>query len=205
MNFKEFIEANAATEDEIFGQKDITRKTDISRLLGFNKPLQIYNKQGSFATLYIHPTNNALLIKVTSHDSDIVNLIKAQKIQSHNIPKLEKWPDGQLLKSLPKLKSKALIVEKIIGKSMVYPTNAFIKLTLNGNFELAKDWLDSGGHKAQLSILDYFKKNTPEELSKLSDLFAAMLQLERVGIELVDFSDNILDAGNRYVIIDMGF
>lgn len=161
--------------------------------------------EGSFATLYQHPTNVNLLIKITSHKSDIDNLIKSQRLNSNNIVKIIKWEHGEIVKKLPKLNSYAIIVEKIYGKSMVFDTNSFLALTLNGNFELAKNWINSGGNDIQQKILNYFNKNTEKEHEKLSDLFETLFNLRRMNIDLVDFSDNILDSENKYIIIDMGF
>ncbi len=207
MFFKDWMFREAKYDDEkMFSQRDKTQKSDVSSLLGFNKPL-IKFSQGSFATLYQHPTDKNLLIKITSHKEDIKNIIKSQKIDSPNIVKAFPWDrKGTLIKDLPELNSLAIIVEKIIGTSMVYTTGDFFDLSLNGEFELAADWLDSTLQKKQKEILDQYSKNNIEEHYKLSSLFRALSKLERFyRIELSDFQDNILEAKDRYVIVDMGF
>lgn len=205
MQFKQFLEAKLSGE-KLFLQRDITQKSNISRLLGFINPLTKFS-QGSMATLYEHPEHKSRLIKVTSHEEDVSNLVRSQRLNSSNIVKLFPWRGGKLVKELPSLNSFAIIVEKISGESMVYTTSDFYELSLGGNFELAADWLDAAEvHKKQKFILDRYQKNDPEEHSKLSGLFRTLDKLEKYyRIELSDFQDNILDSGNRYVVIDMGF
>ena len=77
---------------------------------------------------------------------------------------------------------------------------------MNGQFELAADWLDSTLHKKQKLILDNYNKNNFEEHRKLSDLFKTLFKLEKFyRIELSDFEDNIIDSKNDYIVVDMGF
>jgi hypothetical protein len=58
--------------------------------------------------------------------------------------------------------------------------------------------------RTRVETLNHFKKNTPQELTKLSELFATLAKLEGLGIEIDDFGDNIHDAGDHYVMIDLG-
>lgn len=88
---------------------------------------------------------------------------------------------------------------------MSYMTGDFFELSLNGEFELAADWLNSTVHKRQAAVLDRYGKNDDGEHTKLAELFVTLGNLEKYRIELSDFEDNILDAGDRYVIVDMGF
>lgn len=203
--FKKWLKIIEATEEELFSQRDKTQKSNISKLLGFGKPLTKF-AQGSIATLYEHPINKKRLIKVTSHKEDILNIVKAQKLSSPNVVKTFPWKNGEMIKKLPSVNSLAIIVEKILGSSMIYSTGDFFDLSLFGRFELAADWLDSTLHKNQKIVLNNYRKNTPEEHVKLSSLFRTLHNLEKYyGIELSDFQDNILDNGNDYIIIDMGF
>lgn len=204
--FKQWLTYNESFASErIFNQRDITQKSDVGKLLGFEKPLAKYS-QGSIATLYEYPNKKNLLIKVTAHEDDVLNIVKAQRLKSSNVVKAFSWKNKGLIKELPSLNSFAIIVEKILGSSMVYTTSHFFDLSLNGNFELAADWLDSTVHKLQKTILDYYNKNNTEEHLKLSSLFKTLYKLDKFyHIELSDFQDNILDAGDRYVIVDMGF
>lgn len=200
MSFKLWLE-----NISVFDLRDKTQRTNVGKMLGFSKPLVKFS-QGSIATIYKYPKNNELLIKVTSHSDDVKNIIKAQRLNSDNVVKAFSWEDGRMIKSLPSLDSQAIIVEKINGNPMDYTSSEFFILSLNGKFDLAADWLDSTVHEKQKKVLDFHGKNDNFEHSKLSDLFRALAKLEKFyGIELSDFQDNILDAGNRYVIVDMGY
>jgi hypothetical protein len=190
--------------EEMFSQKEKTQKSNISKLLGFSKPLKKFG-EGSLATLYQHPTKTNLLIKVTAHKSDVLNIARAQQLNSPNIVKAYPWSDNSIVKDLPTIKSLAIIVEKIPGLPMAYTTSEFYDLSLNGKFELAADWLNSTLHKKQIPILDQHSKNNPAEHEKLASLFNTLSQLEKYRIQLSDFQDNIIDNGHHYVIIDMGF
>jgi len=209
MNFKEWIIKEELEDDseKAFSQKHQTQKANVAKLLGFKKPLVKVN-EGSFATLYQHPENSNILIKITSHKEDVQNIIRAQKIKSSNVVKIYPWPDKTSFKTVATKpnESLAILVEKIIGKPMDYSTNHFYMLALGGQFQKAKDWLNSGGNKKQQDILNLYKKNTDEEHNKLAEMFESLFQLERFhGISLTDYQDNILDTGDRYVIVDMGY
>lgn len=202
LNFKKWIE-NLAYE-KTFAQRDITQKANVSKLLGI--PGLIKYKQGSFATLYQHPKKQDRLIKITSHKEDIINLVKVQNLKSPNIIKLFDWENKQKVKELPSLNSLAVIVEKVSGPSMNYTTSDFYELSLNGKFELASDWIMYGGNDKQKFIMDRYQSNNDQEHNKLYELFKTLQDLKKFyRIELSDFEDNIIDNGNRYVIIDMGF
>ena len=71
LNFKVWIESNDF--DKKVDRKFLTQKTDVGKLLGFSKKLKKI-KQGSFATIYEHPTENYKIIKITAHKSDVYNL-----------------------------------------------------------------------------------------------------------------------------------
>jgi hypothetical protein len=192
-------------EQNMFLLRDKTQKLDLGKILGFKKPLVKFS-QGSIATIYEHPNTKDLLIKVTSHKDDIKNIITAQKLKSDNVVKVFSWQTGELVKQIPQINSYAIIVEKILGNSMSYTTNEFFELSLDGRFELAADWLDGNLHKRQIAVLEHNQKNNLKEHSKLNSLFRVLNKLESLyRIELSDFQDNIIDSGDRYVIVDMGF
>lgn len=196
--FKEWL------EDEAFSQKEKTQKSNISKILGFKKELIKFG-EGTFATIYQHPSEPNKLIKVTSHKEDVLNLAKAQNIKSENIVKLFPWQNRQLIKKVPQLNSYAIIVEKIVGRPMVYTTSEFYEISL-GNFEKAKDWLRAGGNKKQNLVLSKNNKNTDDEKEKLAELFNTLSTIKNYyRIDLVDFQDNILETDKKYILIDMGY
>jgi hypothetical protein len=169
---------------------------------------------------------------VTSHQDDIENIVRAQGLNSPNVVKAYAW-DGKknFIKNLPTLNSSAIIVEKVVGNSMVYTSSEFITLSLNGDFDSAKqiiDVFDSNGKiikgklppyyaqlydkkiKVQSAILTNRNRNNETEKNKLSSLFGAFSDLASLAynIEMSDFDQNIIETNepnSRYVIIDMGF
>jgi hypothetical protein len=203
MNFSKWLENYA--DEKIFYQKEKTQKSDVSKILGFKKPLKKV-AEGSYATLYQHPTDKNKLIKITSHDEDVKNALKSQKINSNNIVKLYDWKNGEKIKKIPELNSYAMIVEKIQGNPIIYTTSEIYDLSLSGKFELAADWLDYEPRKIQSAILEKYNNNNDKENGKLAELFRSLQQIKNFyKIDLVDFQDNIIDEGNRYVIVDLGF
>jgi hypothetical protein len=200
MDFRTWLE----NYEKAFAQRDRTQKTDVGRSLGFKNNLIKYS-QGSFATLYQHPKQPDRLIKITSHKEDVQNLVRAQRLNSPNIPRLFDWEDGSKTKQLPKLNSLAIMVEKIEGRPMAYMTGDFYELSLGGRFELAADWIAYGGNEKQKPVLEKYDLDNDREHDKLAQLFRTLGELEKYRIELSDLEDNIIDAGGRYVIVDMGF
>lgn len=189
--------------ENIFTARERIDKANIGKLLGYNKPLKKI-ATGTFSNIFLHPTDQSKLIKVTSHKSDVQNTIRAQRLNSNNIVKLHSWEDGQTAKPLPTIKAWALQVEKIDGPPLKYPTDHFLRLGYMGSFEKAADWLKAGGSESQNKILQQYKANDTEK-EKLAELFDALQSLSRIGIELSDFDQNIIDNGSRYVIIDLGY
>lgn len=190
--------------DTAVAKREKTSKTDISKLLGFNEPLKQYAR-GTFATIYQHPTEENLLIKVTAHKDDIQNSVRAQRLNSPNIVKLYQWPSGKLYQEIPELKTYAIIPQKVVGQPIEYATNALFTIAYNGSYDKAKDWLLAGGSPPQNKMLEKYGKNNDDEKYKLADLFKALHGLERIGIHLSDLDQNIIDDGTKYVIIDLGF
>lgn len=189
--------------ENIFNARERIDKANIGKLLGYNKPLKKI-ATGTFSNIFLHPTDQSKLIKVTSHKSDVQNTIRAQRLSNNNIVKLYSWEDGQSAKPLQTIKAWALQVEKIDGPPLKYPTDHFLRLGYMGSFEKAADWLKAGGSESQNKILQHYKADDIEK-EKLAELFDALQSLSRIGIELSDFDQNIIDNGSRYVIIDLGY
>ena len=208
MFFKDWLNLSEAKTDydAMFLQRDETQKqvSNFSNTLGFKKPLVKFS-QGSLATLYQHPTNKNLLIKITSHKEDVNNIVKAQRVNSPNVVKAFPWDkEGTLIKSLPSLNSLAIIVEKVNGTPMVYTNNDFLALGLNGSFEKAADWLLGTMLKEQEAILNQYNKNNVDEHYKLISLFKTLSKLSgrEYRVELSDFDQNILPAAVGIVPFD---
>jgi hypothetical protein len=200
MEFKSWIEATVLDKsEEFFTRRDKNATIDVASALGLKAPLKLINR-GSVANIYQHPFNPSQIIKVTGHKKDVQNLWKAQNLNSPNIVKVY-GPPKQIGPT-----AYAIIADKIIGPSMPYDTNSFIYLIQGEGqgLEFAADDIYDDESKAE--ILKAYGRNTDEEKIKLSFLFRTLYQLEKIyRISLTDFDKNIIDSGENYVIVDMGF
>lgn len=191
-----------AVADKVFSQRDRNAKMNPSKILNAlgikSNNLEQIN-QGSLATVYRHPLDKTKLIKVTSDLNDAKNITKAQRLNSPNVVRLH-----QSVKIGPK--AVALVVDFVPGKEMPYNTNALLSLINGDNWEdhrqAARNILRPD--RTRRKTLDALGLNNTEELQKLSRLFGSLAQLEKIGIDIFDFTDNILDNGTDYVIVDLG-
>lgn len=204
-SFKTFLAEDLdAVADKVFGQRAANTKLDhvkIMTALGIKsneRKLQQIN-QGSLATVYQHPEDPTKIIKVTADAQDARNLVKSQRLNSPNIVRVY-----NSAKVGPK--AVALVADFIKGESMPYNTNALLGLINGDNFDEARQAIRGilRPDRTRRKILDQMGMNTDEERMKLSRLFQTLAGLEKLGIDMYDFTDNILDGGNDYVIIDMG-
>ncbi len=192
----------SAVADKVFSQRDRNAKMKSSKILDAlgikGGDLEQIN-QGSLATVYRHPLDKTKLIKVTSDLNDAKNIAKAQRLNSPNVVRLH-----QSAKVGPK--AVALVVDFVPGKEMPYNTNALLSLINGDNWEehgqAARNILRPD--RTRRKTLDALGMNNQQELEKLSRLFGSLAQLEKIGIDIFDFTDNILDNGTDYVIVDLG-
>jgi hypothetical protein len=204
-SFKTFLAEDLdAVADKVFGQRAKNAKMDhvkIITALGIktnDRQLQQIN-QGSLATVYQHPEDPTKVIKVTADAQDAKNLVKAQRLGSPNIVKIY-----NSAKISPR--ATALVADFVKGDSMPYNTNALLGLINGDDFEEARQAVRGilRPDRTRRKILTQLGMDSDEERMKLSRLFQTLAGLEKLGIDMYDFTDNILDAGSDYVIIDMG-
>lgn len=204
MNFKTwFNESINVLADKVFSQREKNAKLPHDKILnalGISStvPLKQINR-GSLATIYQHPLDPKKIIKVTSDLNDAQNLVKAQKINSPNIVKI--YQNSKINN-----KAVALIADYIQGNSMPYNTNAMLSLINGDNLDDAATASREifNPDATRENVLNRLGLNTMEEKKKLSQLFKTLAQLERIGIDVFDFTDNVLDDGKKYVMIDLG-
>ena len=204
MEFKLWFESLETISNKLFSRRETNLKISPNKILqavGINskKPLQIIGK-GSLATVYKHPVDPTKVIKVTGDAKDYKNLITATK---RNIPDIPKVYNSAKLSN----NTFVLVLDYISGTIIPYSTPALHALIQGENFddlnEAIKNIFDESDNERN-KILDNYSRNNHNERVKLSRLFKTLFNLERIGIELFDYSENIIDNGNRYVVIDMG-
>jgi len=156
---------------------------------------------GSFANLYHHPLEETLAIKVTGDGDDYNHLRAAQRLRSPCITRVH---------GSAKLNDQAwaLIVDFIPGEPMVYGGTQLIAL-IQGKYaddaETAARKLRAGriGNTRQ-RILEGLDRWNQDEIDKLARLFDAIAGLQRLDIDISDFTENIIETPENYVIVDMG-
>lgn len=204
MEFKLWFESLETMSDRVFSRRESNLKISPNKILqaiGINskKPLQIIGK-GSLATVYKHPVDPTKVIKVTGDAKDYKNLINATKRNIADVPRV--YNSAKLSNN-----TFILILDYISGQIIPYSTSALHALIQGENIddlnEAIKNIFDESDNERN-RILDAYSRNDHKERVKLSRLFRTLFNLERIGIELFDYSENIIDDGNRYVIIDMG-
>lgn len=209
MNFKSWLEGRSSfasldrESDVVFGKREKNKSLNIKDIfdkLGIktNKiPKQI--NHGSHANIYENPVDASRLVKITSDVVDAKNLIKAQRLNSPNIAKVFRsivLDNGSI----------ALDVQKINGTVPVYNSNTIAALIDGDDFDDAeqasKDILNPSG--TRLKILNQLGVSSSQELIKLSNLFKTLGRLSKMGIDIYDFTENIIDDGKNLVLIDLG-
>lgn len=191
--------------EKVFGQRDINKSVQFNTILshlglpGVNHEVKPF-AQGSMATVYQNPHNPNTIIKVTSDINDIQNLIKAQTINSPNVVRLHN----------SKLVSNTLgvaLLDYVKGKTLNLSIDGIMRLVQgerNDDFEQAIEGIFDKNDKLRNQVLKMYGMDDDKTRQKWSDLFKAVYQLESLGIYLDDLTDNIIDNGSQYVLIDLG-
>lgn len=205
-NYFQWLENMATLEkdaDTFFSRRQSNQGMDFNTVLAAlglpesNTPPTVIG-QGSLATVYQHPDPNKV-IKVTGDVSDARNLKNAQRLRSRNVLKVY-----QVVKVGPK--AFAIVADKVAGAPMPYTSNVIAALidgdSMDDALEASEEILNPTG--VRLEILRRMGKLEQTEIEKLSELFRTIGRLERMGIDMFDYTDNVLDAGSHYVIVDMG-
>jgi 1-acyl-sn-glycerol-3-phosphate acyltransferase len=158
--------------------------------------------QGSHADIYINPTDPNLLIKVTDDQQDAANTIAAQALSSANIVRCHAHTREGVVNGT------ALLVTFVNGSRAPYSTPEFLGLMEGQHGTDPRDQAHMRIMRPdpfRLAILQSHARTSTVELHKLSELFRTIYLLEsRLNVFLVDLADNIIDAGQVYVVVDFG-
>lgn len=203
MHFKLWLEA----VDKVFKRGAIDTR-QLAQMLALPTSSLTEIDRGSFATVYQHPAAPNRIIKVTKDRQDVVNLVKAQRLNSPCVVRL--YPPVKSNELFVKVgQMYAIVADKVQGPPMPYTSNAIAmlltgKLGMDTPQKAAMKIQQSGSSPFRDSILAKMGRDNEAERAKLSELFFTLAKLERMGVDLSDFTDNVLDGGQHYVIIDMG-
>ena len=213
MRFKTWLEIRRFDDpdsiaEKIFARRDQNRNLDFNLILNkleLPETNETPNRvgSGSMATVYFNPFNKNQVIKVTGDMQDAKNFNKLIKsnFQSPNVVRCHK---------VVKINSQAaaMILDYVIGNEMEYSSGEFMALLNGDNFQDYREAIRnlSRGKIGQLraEIMDKHQKDYNEEVPKLISLFKTLMSMEKIGIEMYDFAENIIDDGENYVIIDLG-
>lgn len=158
--------------------------------------------QGTHADIYANPSNPNTLIKVTNDAADASNLLAAQALNSPNVVRCHAHATQGVVGGT------ALLVDLVKGQRAPYSTPEFLGL-IEGQQGL--DSRDQAHVRImrpdpfRTGILQSHGRLNKAELTKLSQLFRTLYLLEsRLNVFLVDLTENVIDAGPAYVLVDLG-
>ncbi|CAK0749736.1 hypothetical protein CCP1ISM_3470003 [Azospirillaceae bacterium] len=144
------------------------------------------------------------VIKVTRDNKDVINTVKAQRIKSPNIVKIHRLSKDGLSSGT------AMLVDYIPGKLAPFSTGEWHAMIQGdvGMDELReaanKIVSDTNPKGIRTKILSKHGLNDVKERNKLREVFKTLSSLQSININVDDLGDNIIDDGNKYVIIDLG-
>jgi hypothetical protein len=210
MKLKLISEGNSldAQSEQLFNQKGVNEKgLDFNAVLKklklpptTTKPTKI--GEGSTALVYDNPHNPKQVIKITADINDALNFHRL--IQTgFDHPCVVKCYDIQKVGE----KAYALLLDKIDGEVFTY-SNYFTHLIQGDSFEDPSEAANSiiqGLDRTRSQVFDMVGiRDTPQERQKLAAIFDGLAKLEEIGIDVFDVEENIIDTGDRYVLIDIG-
>lgn len=144
------------------------------------------------------------VVKVTRDNKDVINTVKAQRLKSPNIVKIHRLSKDGLSSGT------AMLVDYIAGDLAPFSTGEWHALIQGdiGMDELrdaaSKIESDTNPKSIRTKILNKHSLNNARERSKLKEVFKTLSALKAININVDDLGDNIIDNGERYIIIDLG-
>lgn len=144
------------------------------------------------------------VVKVTRDNRDVINTVKAQRIKSPNVVKIHRLSKDGISSGT------AMLVDYIPGKLAPFSTGEWHAL-IQG--DMGMDELRDAAQKIESDInpkgirtkvLTKHGLNNKNDRAKLKEIFKTLSSLQSININIDDLGDNIIDDGNKYVIIDLG-
>lgn len=158
-------------------------------------------KEGGFAVVFHVEGDNNKLIKITSDHDDILKLIKANKNDVSGVPIIYSHTTNGIKNGI------AAVVQKIDGNSIKYSNMEMHALVggRHGNDSIKNAMISIlKPNDIRLKILESHNSNNKKERYKLYYLFETIMRLNKLGIYIDDYDDNVIDNGDKYIIIDLG-
>jgi len=185
--------------ENLIGKTEIT---DISKIEdALNIKIHELINEGSFAKIFSTDDPDKI-VKITSDLSDYENLLAANRLIPNYVPKIY----GSTYEGVAE-NNIAMLIEHIEGTNFPLITNEMLRILQGNEFEsdYKKAMMRVLRPKGQiLNLLNRHNLNDKSERIKLANLIKSLGILENHGIEMLDFDQNIIDDGQKYVIIDLG-
>jgi len=143
------------------------------------------------------PTDPTKIIKVTADAADAKNIANFQSLP--NVVRL--------YKNAKVGAAYVLLVDFVDGPSMPYTGNTLLAIINGDNWDDVESFAKGKPlrmDKMRSKILKAAGKFDSEEVDKLGRLFKTLGTLAKRGVDVLDLTDNIIDNGTDYIIIDMG-
>lgn len=159
--------------------------------------------KGTKATVYSNPHNPQQVIKLTSDRNDAKNFnnLLKKRFLSPNVAKCY-----GIAKAGPN--AYAMLLDYVSGNAMRYTNEEFTTLIQGDNFtdyqEAILELNRAKFGKSRMRIFQNHNVNPLKETMKLVPLFRTLSQMEKFGIDLFDFDQNIIDNGTTYILVDLG-
>jgi hypothetical protein len=185
-------------ESLLAAEADITDVGKLQKSLGVDLSNMQEVGHGTMATVY-KVGDKAL--KITRDNKDVIHTVKAQRIKSNNVVKIHRLSKDGLSSGT------AMLLDFVDGPLVPFSTGEWHALIQGSGMDELSDAIkliltDNKGIRNK--ILTDHGLNDSKSRSKISEMFKTLRALQSMNINIDDLGDNIIDAGDRYVLIDLG-
>lgn len=185
-------------ESLLAAEVDITDIDKLQKSLGVDLSDMEEIGHGTMATVY-KVGDKAL--KITRDNKDVIHTVKAQRIKSNNVVKIHRLSKDGLSSGT------AMLLDFVDGPLVPFSTGEWHALIQGSGMDELSDAIklvltDTKGIRNK--ILTDHGLNDNKSRSKISEMFKTLRALQSMNINIDDLGDNIIDAGDRYVLIDLG-
>jgi hypothetical protein len=185
-------------ESLLAAEAEITDIDKLQKSLGID--LSGIEEIGSGTMATVYKIGNKVL-KVTRDNKDVINTVKAQRIKSNNVVKIYKLSREGLSNGT------AMVLDFVDGQLAPFSTGEWHALIQGSGMDELSDAVklmltDNKGIRNK--ILTDHGLNDNKSRAKISELFKTLRMLQSINVNIDDLGDNIIDTGDRYVLIDLG-